>query len=77
MVADLDGVRGPERVKDAEKIRLVGRALVLVAEEEGLRAEARALELVPGNREEADRLFRRASDKRAERLGLLERCGLL
>lgn len=61
---------------DADKVRLIGRALQLAEREEGLRERARDLELVPGLRIEAEDLFRQASEVRQERMQILERCGL-
>jgi hypothetical protein len=53
-----------------DAVRRVGR---LLDDEAELRVEARRLELDPARTAKAARLFRLASELRAERLGLLDR----
>lgn len=55
----------------------VQRLIRLQAAEAGLRESARIVELNPAMKPEADALFRKASDLRAERLDLARQCGLL
>lgn len=59
-----------------ELVHDVAAALQLRESEERLRTAGRSLELVPSRRDEANRLFDLASRVRAERLEILERCGL-
>lgn len=52
-------------------------AIAQLRDAEGrLREAGRAIELVPGRRGEANRLFELASRVRSERQELLDRCGL-
>lgn len=61
---------------DAEVLHDILAIRQLTTAEGNLKDAGRQLELVPGRRGEANALFRLADRVRAERMELLERCGL-